>query len=81
MGGSYYEGGRVDAPVGEKFHINFERMTVERFVNELLDGGFVLERLLEPRPVEALREIDPAEYERLSTRANVLTVALRRPAA
>lgn len=81
LGGSYYEGGRVDAPVGEGFHINFERMTVEQFVNELLDGGFVVERLLEPRPVEALMEIDPAEYERLSSRASVLTVALRRPAA
>jgi SAM-dependent methyltransferase len=81
LGGSYYEGGRVDAPVGERFRINFERMTVERFVNELLDGGFVLERLLEPRPDEALRAVDPVEFERLDGRANVLTVAMRSPAS
>ncbi|MFL6112756.1 MAG: class I SAM-dependent methyltransferase [Catenulispora sp.] len=81
LGGSYYEGGRVDAPVGERFRINFERMTIERFVNELLDGGFVLERLLEPRPDAALRALDPAEFERLDSRANVLTVAMRRPAS
>jgi SAM-dependent methyltransferase len=79
LGGSYYEGGRVEAPVGE-YTVKFERMTIERFVNELLDGGFVLERLLEPRPSEALREADPAEYERIGSRPNVLTVALRRPA-
>ncbi|NUR31857.1 MAG: class I SAM-dependent methyltransferase [Catenulispora sp.] len=79
LGGSYYEGGRADAPVGDGFTINFERMTIERFVNELLDGGFVLERLLEPRPSEAMREEDPAEYERVGSRPNVLTVAMRRP--
>ncbi|GAA1981060.1 class I SAM-dependent methyltransferase [Catenulispora subtropica] len=79
LGGSYYEGGRVDAPVGDGLTINFERMTIERFVNELIDGGFVLERLLEPRPSEELREADPAEYERISDRPSVLTLALRRP--
>lgn len=83
LGGSYYEGGRVDAPVGgpgSGYSINFERMTLERFVNELLDGGFVLERLLEPRPSAALREVDPARFEALDVKATVLTVALRRPA-
>jgi SAM-dependent methyltransferase len=79
LGGSYYEGGRVEAPVGE-YTVKFERMTIERFVNELLDGGFVLERLLEPRPSEAFREADPAEYDRVGSRPNVLTVAMRRPA-
>jgi hypothetical protein len=59
--------------------INFERMTVERFVNEMLDGGFVLERLLEPRPSPEFREVDAAKFEALDVKATVLTVALRRP--
>ena len=83
LGGSYYEGGRVEAPIGgpgNGFSISFERMTVEQFVNELLDGGFVLERLLEPRPSAALRDVDPARFEVLDVKATVLTVALRRPA-
>lgn len=83
LGGSYYEGGRVDAPIGgpgSGYTINFERMTVETFVNEMLDGGFVLERLLEPRPAAALRDVDPEKFEKLDVKANVLTVALRRPA-
>ena len=82
LGGSYYEGGRVDAPVGgpgSGYTINFERMTVETFVNELLDGGFVLERLLEPRPSPALRDADPERFAVLDVKATVLTVALRRP--
>ena len=81
LGGSYYEGGRVDAPIGgpgNGFTINFERMTVETFVNEMLDGGFVLERLLEPRPAAALREVDPDRFDQLDVKATVLTVALRR---
>lgn len=83
LGGSYYEGGRVEAPVGgpgNGFSINFERMTVERFVNEMLDGGFVLERLLEPRPSPEFRDVDAAKFEVLDVKATVLTVALRRPA-
>jgi SAM-dependent methyltransferase len=83
LGGSYYEGGRVDAPIGGPgagFRINFERLTVERFVNELLDGDFVLERLLEPRPVRALRDLDPQRFDRLNSTPNIMTVVLRRPA-
>jgi SAM-dependent methyltransferase len=83
LGGSYYEGGRVDAPVGgpgSRYTISFERMTVEMFVNEMLDGGFVLERLVEPRPSAALRDVDPERFEQLDVKATVLAVALRRPA-
>jgi SAM-dependent methyltransferase len=83
LGGSYYEGGRVDAPIGgpgSGFTINFERMTLETFVNEMLDGGFVLERLLEPRPSAEFRDVDPQKFEALDVKATVLTVALRRPA-
>lgn len=46
---------------------------------QVLDVGFVLERLLEPRPDEALRAVDPEEFERIGARASVLTVAMRRP--
>jgi SAM-dependent methyltransferase len=84
LGGSYFEGGRVDAPIGGPGNghtINFERMTVETFVNEMLDGGFVLERLLEPRPSTELRDVDPELFEKTDAKAVVLTVALRRPAA
>jgi hypothetical protein len=30
------------------------------------DAGFLIERLVEPRPVDALKEIDPTVYYRLS---------------
>jgi SAM-dependent methyltransferase len=82
LGGSYYEGGRVNARIDgpeSGYSINFERLTVERFVNEMLDAGFALERLLEPRPDPALRDVDAELFERLDVKATVLTVALRRP--
>jgi hypothetical protein len=38
---------------------------LERTCEELFDAGFVIERLLEPRPRPEAAQIDPDEYERL----------------
>jgi hypothetical protein len=53
-------------------------MTLETLLNELIHGGFTLERIGEPRPIEALRDVDPERYERMSTDPTILTLALRR---
>ncbi len=80
LGGSYYAGGRVAAPVdGGRFHIDFERLTLEAFIGELLRSGFVLEQLLEPRPIPALRDVEPERFDHRNDNPNVLTVALRNP--
>jgi SAM-dependent methyltransferase len=79
LGGSYFAGGRVETPVDDgKFSIDYERMTLETLLNELIHGGFTLERIGEPRPIEALRDVDPERYERMSTDPTILTLALRR---
>jgi hypothetical protein len=38
---------------------------LERTCDEIRRAGFLIERLLEPRPVEAARALDPDEFERL----------------
>lgn len=53
-------------------------MSVETFVSEGVAAGFVLERLVEPRPVATFRDIDPDTYDRLSQRPAFLAVRLRR---
>lgn len=79
LGGSYFAGGRVDSAAGDgKISINFERMPLETYLNELIQGGFTLERVSEPRPIEALREVDPERYERMSANPTILACALRR---
>lgn len=80
FGGSYYADDWVDLPLGgSPFAIRFQRMPLETFLNELLAAGFVLERLVEPRPVPALKEIDEAAYHRLRRAPSFVAVRLRRP--
>jgi len=76
FGGSYYDDHWVDLPVGPST-IHFQRMTLETFLGELLDAGFILEKLVEPRPGIQLREIDEAAYTRLMERPAFLAVRLR----
>lgn len=54
-------------------------MSLETLVTEALAAGFVLERLIEPRPVEALRAINPAAYDRHTQHPSLLALRLRRP--
>ncbi|MFI7126790.1 class I SAM-dependent methyltransferase [Nonomuraea sp. NPDC050153] len=80
FGGSYHADDWVELPLADTpFSIHFQRMTVETFLGELLAAGFVLERIVEPRPVAALREIDEAAYDKLNTRPSFLAVRLVRP--
>lgn len=53
--------------------ISYRRSLAEA-INPFLETGFHLDAILEPQPVEALREIDPAEYEHLMTRPGFLCI-------
>jgi 2-polyprenyl-3-methyl-5-hydroxy-6-metoxy-1,4-benzoquinol methylase len=76
FGGSYYDENWVDLPQGPGA-IHFQRMTLETFLGELLDAGFVLERLVEPRPGVELREVNEAAYARLTERPSFLAARVR----
>ncbi|MEV0383420.1 methyltransferase domain-containing protein [Nonomuraea sp. NPDC050643] len=52
---------------------------VFQHVRDVLGAGFVLERLIEPRPVDDLRDVDEASYDRLSQAPSFLAARLRRP--
>jgi SAM-dependent methyltransferase len=54
------------------------RRPLGELINALVDSGFMLDRLLEPRPVEEFREADPVEYEKLMRRPGFLCVRARR---
>lgn len=76
FGGSYYDDSWVDLPHGPGA-LHFQRMTVETFLGELLDAGFLLEKLVEPRPRAELRTVDEAAYTRLTERPSFLAARLR----
>ena len=46
--------------------IHFYRRPLTAISQAVADAGFVIERLLEPQPVAAMRTADPTWYERLS---------------
>ncbi|MFT7841773.1 methyltransferase domain-containing protein [Saccharothrix sp. BKS2] len=74
-GGSYFDEERVESSVGDGLTISYRRMTLQTFLNELLDAGFTLERVAEPRAVEAARHIDERRY--LKTRQTPFFLAVR----
>jgi len=80
FGGSYYAEDWVDRPIGGRtWAIHYQRMSLETLVNELLAAGFVLERLVEPRPAPDLRELDEEAYDKLHEAPCFLAVRLLRP--
>jgi 2-polyprenyl-3-methyl-5-hydroxy-6-metoxy-1,4-benzoquinol methylase len=77
---SYFSQEWVDLEMRDGNHaIHYQRMTLEMIINEVLSAGFVLERLVEPRPVEALRQVDPTAYADLNQKPSFLALRLRRP--
>lgn len=50
------------------------RRPLALFFSPLIDAGFLVERVLEPKPVEAMRASDPSRFERLMHRPSFLAV-------
>lgn len=79
---SYLEMAQVEEPHGKfenpvdipSYHRPFEVI-----VNALRDEGFALDRLIEPKPTEELRERDPDEYKRRQIHPTFLCVRARNP--
>jgi SAM-dependent methyltransferase len=57
------------------------RRPLSGLVNPLLEAGFILERLLEPRPTDEFKEQVPEDYEELSRRPGFLCVRAVKPSA
>lgn len=75
--GNYFETELVDyewTGFGTPVRVPAYRRPLGAVVNPLVEAGFVLERLLEPRPTEEFREKAPQEYEELTRRPGFLCV-------
>ncbi|MEU0985807.1 class I SAM-dependent methyltransferase [Streptomyces sp. NPDC005953] len=79
FGGSYFADEQAELPFGDGFALNYWRMTLEKFLGELLGAGFALERLLEPRAEEEARRVDPRRYDKTHSQPSFLSVRLRCP--
>jgi len=67
--GNYFDVERVDYEwrgFGSPVIVPSYRRPLCAMVNPLIEAGFLLERVLEPQPVEAFRSRDPKDYEKLT---------------
>ncbi len=65
-GGSYFDVRVIKEVWSKGWTVHYWLAPLERTCEELFYAGFLIERLLEPRPTPTAAEIDPADYQRLS---------------
>jgi SAM-dependent methyltransferase len=58
--------------------VPYYRRPLQALLDPLLDAGFILDRLVEPRPVPQFREHDPEDYEKLMRRPGFLCVRAKK---
>ena len=75
-GGSYFEERIIEETWSKGWHLRYWLSPLERTCEELHAAGFLIERLLEPRPVPEAASIDPVDYERLQVQPGFLAMRL-----
>jgi SAM-dependent methyltransferase len=81
-GGSYFEARRVEERWSCGLVHRYWRQPLQTWIEEFARAGFVLERLVEHRPVEEMAERRPAEYAKLVREPGFVAFSLaKRPLA
>lgn len=57
--------------------IRFYRRPMSRIVNDLAQAGFAIERMEEPEPTEAFRQLEPERFERIRRQPEFLFIRAR----
>jgi SAM-dependent methyltransferase len=65
QGGSYFDVRTIEETWGKGWSMRYWLAPLEVTCEEIHAAGFVIERLIEPRPVPEAAAIDPERYERL----------------
>ena len=61
-----------------KIHMPSYRRSLEATLNPIIEAGFRLEKILEPRPTEEFKKADPEEYEKLLEQPSFLCIRARK---
>jgi len=81
LGGSYFTVEAIDETWQADWQVRFWRAPLERWCAEFADAGFVIERLVEPRPVPALAVSDPDRYQQLMREPGFIAFRLAKASA
>jgi SAM-dependent methyltransferase len=62
----------------EKIKVQYYRRPLSKILQPLIDSGFYIEKILEPKPQEIFKEKLPEAYERLLKKPNFLFIKARK---
>ena len=65
-GGNYFDARIIDETWSRGWRVRYWLAPLEQTCEELHEAGFLIERLLEPRPTTEAATIDPDNYERVT---------------
>lgn len=75
-GGSYFQTKVIEEVWSKGWRIRYWLAPLERTCEEVHEAGFLIERIVEPRPTEPAQERDPFDYERLQRTPGFLAMRL-----
>jgi 2-polyprenyl-3-methyl-5-hydroxy-6-metoxy-1,4-benzoquinol methylase len=79
LGGSYFDRGLVEETWQADWHVTYWRQPLEAWCQEFFDAGFLIERLVEPRPAATMGERYPDDRDRLERSPGFIAFSLVRP--
>jgi SAM-dependent methyltransferase len=78
LGGSYFDEGAVTETWSKGWEITAWRMPLTRITEELAAAGFLIERLIEPRPAPEMARTHPETFARLTAEPGFVVFKLRK---
>ena len=75
-GGSYFDTRIIEETWSKGWHVRYWLSPLERTCEEIGQSGFLIERLLEPRPTTEAGALNADEYERLRREPGFMTFRL-----
>lgn len=64
---------------GFEVTVPFYRRPLSAMINPLIAAGFLLDRILEPRPLPEFKDVEPEDYDRLMRQPGFICIRARKP--
>ena len=75
-GGSYFDTGVIEETWSRGWNVRYWRAPLEQTCDEVYLAGFLIERLIEPRPAPEAANVDAEDCERVQTMPGFLAMRL-----
>lgn len=79
LGGSYFDRRVVEETWQDDWHVTYWRQPLEAWCQEFTDAGFLIERLVEPRPADSMALAHPDVHAHLEQTPGFIAFSLLKP--